>query len=182
MVWGQTQRSTEETWLQGAMSWLWRSTTGWTHLDFCPWTRAASTAVIGLRTRSLLFNGSEATSKISEAILIRLPSLVSIRQPFSSPCREFLPEYVSSCICSNGQPAKSSKAMDPLITMLHWHEQTIGQSAGAASVRAHLASPRSAGLFAGAIMQSSPSGSYSNYYTIDQEVALSTDPIYLYRL
>ncbi len=53
----------------------------------------------------------------------------------------------------------------------------IGQSAGAASVRAHLTSPRSAGLFAGAIMQSCPSGTYANYYTIDQEVALSTDPI-----
>jgi carboxylesterase type B len=57
-----------------------------------------------------------------------------------------------------------------------------GQSAGAASVRALLASPRAAGLFAGAIPQSNLAGynyatTYSEYYTIDQEYHKFARPI-----
>ncbi|KAJ5774340.1 hypothetical protein N7457_009236 [Penicillium paradoxum] len=51
----------------------------------------------------------------------------------------------------------------------------FGQSAGAASVRALLASPKARGNFAGAIMHSNLGGlaygtTYSKYYTIDQEM------------
>ncbi|KAJ5551589.1 hypothetical protein N7461_006287 [Penicillium sp. DV-2018c] len=74
------------------------------------------------------------------------------------------------------------------ITALEWVRQNIqdfggdpnritifGQSAGAASVRALLASPKARGKFAGAIMQSNLGGlaygtTYSKYYTIEQEM------------
>lgn len=54
----------------------------------------------------------------------------------------------------------------------------FGQSAGAGSVRALLGSPRAIGLFAGAIAQSNLAGfayasTYSEYYTIDQEVSVA---------
>lgn len=81
------------------------------------------------------------------------------------------------------------------ITALEWVHQHIasfggdasritifGQSAGAASVRALLASPKGAGLFAAAIPQSNLAGSnyatpYSLYYNISTEVATFADPI-----
>ncbi|KAI7229878.1 alpha/beta-hydrolase [Hortaea werneckii] len=58
----------------------------------------------------------------------------------------------------------------------------FGQSAGGASVRALLASPKAIGKFAAAIPQSSLAGSgyahpYSDYYTIPEEVAVAADPI-----
>ncbi|KAK7682729.1 hypothetical protein QCA50_014112 [Cerrena zonata] len=58
----------------------------------------------------------------------------------------------------------------------------FGQSAGAASVRALMASPKAIGKFAGAIPMSNLDGSnfastYSNYFTIPQEVALAVNPI-----
>ena len=58
----------------------------------------------------------------------------------------------------------------------------FGQSAGAASVRALLASPKAAGKFAAAIPQSNLAGSnyattYSDYYTIDEEVSMIVRPI-----
>ncbi|KAJ5130945.1 uncharacterized protein N7515_006984 [Penicillium bovifimosum] len=74
------------------------------------------------------------------------------------------------------------------ITALEWVRRNIqdfggdpnritifGQSAGAASVRALLASPKARGKFAGAIMQSNLGGlaygtTYSKYYTIQQEM------------
>lgn len=74
------------------------------------------------------------------------------------------------------------------ITALDWVRQHIrdfggdpdrmtifGQSAGAGSVRALLASPKAKGKFAGAIMQSNLGGlaygtTYSKYYTIEQEM------------
>lgn len=49
-----------------------------------------------------------------------------------------------------------------------------GQSSGGASVQAHLRSPASAGLFAGAIQHSA---GYSIYSTIPQAVARQTNPI-----
>jgi carboxylesterase type B len=76
------------------------------------------------------------------------------------------------------------------ITALEWVQEHIrdfggdpnritifGQSAGAASVRALLASPRAIGKYAAAIPQSNLAGSnyattYSQYYTIPQEVAV----------
>ena len=81
------------------------------------------------------------------------------------------------------------------ITALEWVQQHIkdfggdpskitifGQSAGAASVRALLASPKAIGKYAAAIPQSNLAGSnyattYSQYYTIPQEVAVAADPI-----
>lgn len=74
------------------------------------------------------------------------------------------------------------------ITALEWVRRNIqdfggdpdritifGQSAGAGSVRALLASPKARGKFAGAIMQSNLGGlaygtTYSKYYTIEQEM------------
>lgn len=58
----------------------------------------------------------------------------------------------------------------------------FGQSAGAASVRAHMASPKSIGKFAAAIPQSNLAGSayattYSDYLTIPEEASLAADPI-----
>ncbi|KAK0663614.1 Bile salt-activated lipase [Lasiodiplodia hormozganensis] len=58
----------------------------------------------------------------------------------------------------------------------------FGQSAGAASVRALLASPKAIGKFRAAIPQSNLAGSnygttYSQYYTIEQEVAVAAAPI-----
>lgn len=58
----------------------------------------------------------------------------------------------------------------------------FGQSAGAASVRALMASPKAIGKFAAAIPMSNLAGSnfaatYSNYFTIPQEVALAVNPI-----
>jgi carboxylesterase type B len=52
----------------------------------------------------------------------------------------------------------------------------FGQSAGAAAVRGLLQSPKAAGKFAAAIQMSNLAGSaygttYSNYYTIDEQVA-----------
>ncbi|KAH6850047.1 Alpha/Beta hydrolase protein [Chaetomium sp. MPI-CAGE-AT-0009] len=58
----------------------------------------------------------------------------------------------------------------------------FGQSAGAASVRALIASPKAAGKFSGAIMLSGLGGinygtTYSQYYTIDEQVAVAATPI-----
>lgn len=58
----------------------------------------------------------------------------------------------------------------------------FGQSAGAASVRALLASPKTIGKYAAAIPQSNLAGSnyattYSQYYSIAQEVAVAANPI-----
>ena len=81
------------------------------------------------------------------------------------------------------------------ITALEWVHQHIrafggdperisifGQSAGAASVRALLASPKAAGVFAAAIPQSNLAGSayattYSLYYNISAEVSMFAKPI-----
>ena len=84
--------------------------------------------------------------------------------------------------------------LQDIITALEWIQEYIvnfggdpsrvtifGQSAGAAAVRALLASPKAEGLFHGAIMQSNPAGfsafgPYSNYSTIEkhyQDVAVS---------
>ncbi|KAK3302444.1 Alpha/Beta hydrolase protein [Chaetomium strumarium] len=81
------------------------------------------------------------------------------------------------------------------ITALEWVREHIhalggdknritvfGQSAGAASVRALLASPKAEGKFAGAIMLSNLGGinygtTYSRYYTIDEQVAVAADAI-----
>jgi carboxylesterase type B len=81
------------------------------------------------------------------------------------------------------------------ITALEWVREHIhtfggdknritifGQSAGAASVRALLASPKAEGKFASAIMLSNLGGinygtTYSRYYTIDEEVAVAADAI-----
>ncbi|KAK4239846.1 Alpha/Beta hydrolase protein [Achaetomium macrosporum] len=81
------------------------------------------------------------------------------------------------------------------ITALEWVRDNIhnfggdkdrvtifGQSAGAASVRALLASPRAEGKFSSAIMLSNLGGinygtTYSRYYTIDEEVAVAANPI-----
>ncbi|KAF2091473.1 alpha/beta-hydrolase [Saccharata proteae CBS 121410] len=79
------------------------------------------------------------------------------------------------------------------ITALDWVRQNIasfggdpsrltifGQSAGAASVRALLASPKAIGSYAGAIMMSNLAGlnyatSFSSYYTIPEILPTSTD-------
>lgn len=58
----------------------------------------------------------------------------------------------------------------------------FGQSAGAASVRALLASPKAFGKFAAAIPMSNLAGSnfastYSFYFTIPEEVSLAVNPI-----
>lgn len=58
----------------------------------------------------------------------------------------------------------------------------FGQSAGAASVRALMASPKALGKFAGAIPQSSVGGinsatSYSEYYTIEEELEVAGNAI-----
>lgn len=81
------------------------------------------------------------------------------------------------------------------ITALEWVRRNIqdfggdpdqitifGQSAGAGSVRALLASPKSQGKFAGAIMQSNLGGlaygtTYSKYYTIKEEMKVVGDAI-----
>lgn len=58
----------------------------------------------------------------------------------------------------------------------------FGQSAGAGSVRAMLASSKTKGMFKGAIPQSNLGGggygtTYSQYLTIDEEVSLAANPI-----
>ncbi|PWY90577.1 cholinesterase [Aspergillus sclerotioniger CBS 115572] len=58
----------------------------------------------------------------------------------------------------------------------------FGQSAGAASVRAMLASPKAKGKFASAIMQSNLGGlaygtTYSQYYTIEEEMQIAGNSI-----
>lgn len=58
----------------------------------------------------------------------------------------------------------------------------FGQSAGAASVRALIASPKAAGKFSGAIMLSGLGGinygtTYSEYYTIDEQATIAATPI-----
>lgn len=58
----------------------------------------------------------------------------------------------------------------------------FGQSAGAGSVRALMASPEAAGKFSGAIMLSNLGGisygnSFSEYYTIDEEIEISAKSI-----
>ncbi|KAK0867587.1 hypothetical protein LTR87_014534 [Friedmanniomyces endolithicus] len=81
------------------------------------------------------------------------------------------------------------------ITALQWVQDNIesfggdknrvtilGQSAGAASVRALLASPKANGKYAAAVPQSNLAGSayattYSSHLTIPQEVALAAEPI-----
>ena len=81
------------------------------------------------------------------------------------------------------------------ITALEWVRRNIkdfggdpdrvtifGQSAGAGSVRALLASPKARGLFAGAIMESNLGGlgygiTYSKYYTIDEEMEIAGNAI-----
>lgn len=81
------------------------------------------------------------------------------------------------------------------VTALEWVRQNIqdfggdpdrvtifGQSAGAGSVRALLASPKARGKFAGAILQSNLAGlaygaPYSRYYTIEQEMEVVGDAI-----
>ncbi|KAJ5740457.1 hypothetical protein N7493_000329 [Penicillium malachiteum] len=81
------------------------------------------------------------------------------------------------------------------ITALEWVRQNIqdfggdpdrvtifGQSAGAGSVRALLASPKTRGLFAGAIMESNLGGlgygtTYSKYYTIAEEMEVAGNAI-----
>lgn len=81
------------------------------------------------------------------------------------------------------------------VTALHWVRKYIkafggdptrvtifGQSAGAGSVRALLGSPPAIGLYAAAIMQSNLAGlgyagTYSQYYTIEQEVKIAATPI-----
>ncbi|KAJ6036527.1 hypothetical protein N7540_000806 [Penicillium herquei] len=81
------------------------------------------------------------------------------------------------------------------ITALEWVRRNIqdfggdpdrvtifGQSAGAGSVRALLASPKAQGLFAGAIMESNLGGfgygtTYSKYYTIAEEMEIAGNAI-----
>jgi carboxylesterase type B len=58
----------------------------------------------------------------------------------------------------------------------------FGQSAGAASVRALIASPKATGKFSSAIMLSNLGGinygtTYSDYYTIDEQVAVAATPL-----
>ncbi|KAK3295616.1 Alpha/Beta hydrolase protein [Chaetomium fimeti] len=58
----------------------------------------------------------------------------------------------------------------------------FGQSAGAASVRALIASPKAAGKFSGAIMLSGLGGinygtTYSQYYTINEQATVAATPI-----
>lgn len=83
---------------------------------------------------------------------------------------------------------KGNYGLADQITALDWVRRNIqdfggdpnqitifGQSAGAGSVRALLASPKARGNFAGAIMQSNLGGlaygtTYSKYYTIEQEM------------
>ena len=78
-----------------------------------------------------------------------------------------------------------------IIAALNWVDQHIsafggdpsritifGQSAGAAAVRGLMQSPKAIGKFAAAIQMSNLAGSgygttYSNYYTIDEEVAVA---------
>lgn len=62
------------------------------------------------------------------------------------------------------------------------HITIAGQSAGAAAVRALLGSPKAIGKFAGAIEMSNLAGinfaaTYSNYFTIGQEVTKFANPI-----
>jgi carboxylesterase type B len=57
----------------------------------------------------------------------------------------------------------------------------FGQSAGAGSVRALIASPKAAGKFSGAILLSNLGGlnygtTYSRYYTIDEQVKVAANP------
>ncbi|KAL2164161.1 hypothetical protein VTH06DRAFT_3375 [Thermothelomyces fergusii] len=81
------------------------------------------------------------------------------------------------------------------ITALDWVRENIhhfggdkdritifGQSAGAGSVRALMASPEAAGKFSGAIMLSNLGGihygtTYSEYYTIDEQVDVAARPL-----
>ncbi|KAK3990246.1 putative cholinesterase [Cladorrhinum sp. PSN332] len=58
----------------------------------------------------------------------------------------------------------------------------FGQSAGAGSVRALMASPKAAGKFSGAILLSNLGGlgygaTYSKYYTVEEQVAVAANPI-----
>jgi carboxylesterase type B len=91
--------------------------------------------------------------------------------------------------------ANGNYGLQDQITALEWVRRNIhnfggdpdritifGQSAGAASVRALLASPKAKGKFAGAIMMSSLGGtnygeSYSKYYSITEEVGLIARPL-----
>lgn len=95
----------------------------------------------------------------------------------------------------NDGVTKGNFGLADQITALKWVHEHIrdfggdptritifGQSAGAASVRALLASPKAMGLFAAAIPQSNLAGSnyattYSQYYNISTEVALVANPI-----
>jgi carboxylesterase type B len=89
---------------------------------------------------------------------------------------------------------KGNYGLADQITALDWVRRNIkdfggdpnqitifGQSAGAGSVRALLASPKARGKFAGAIMQSNLGGvtgtTYSKYYTIEQEMEVAGNAI-----
>ncbi|KAK6513625.1 hypothetical protein TWF506_008062 [Arthrobotrys conoides] len=87
----------------------------------------------------------------------------------------------------DGTPIKGNYGFGDMITALKWVKRNIrhfggdpnkvtlaGDSAGAASVRAMIASPKAAGLFHGGILESMPSGwrgypgRFTNYTTIEE--------------
>ncbi|KAI6258165.1 hypothetical protein MCOR27_000983 [Pyricularia oryzae] len=91
--------------------------------------------------------------------------------------------------------ARGNYALGDLITALDWVRDNIapfggdpsritvlGQSAGAALVRAMMASPRAAGKFAGAVLLSylggyGAGGVFQKYYTLEEQMALVTDQV-----